>query len=65
MNLTDVMAQLKLHMFAEVGLFLFLAIFLGVILYTFVRRNQATFDRARRMPLDDGRPAATETRHHE
>ncbi len=65
MSLSDVMAQMKLHLFAEIGLFLFFGLFLGVILYTFVRRNQATFDRARRMPLDDGLPAATEKRDHE
>lgn len=62
MNLSDIMGQLKLHLFAEIGLFLFFGIFLGVVLYTFLRRNQSTFDRARRMPLDDGTAVSTETK---
>jgi cbb3-type cytochrome oxidase subunit 3 len=32
---------------------MFTAIFAGVLVYTFARRNRAMFDRARRAPLDD------------
>jgi cbb3-type cytochrome oxidase subunit 3 len=49
------------QIFAEIGLVLFLALFAGVLIYLFARRNQATFERARSLPLDDeGRSAPGE-----
>ena len=64
MGLSDIMGQLKLHFWAEIGLVFFLGIFLAVVLYTFLRRNRATFDRARHLPLEDGERAGTaETTH--
>ena len=65
MSLSEIMSQSGLEGWAEIGLVLFLAIFAGVLVYTFRRRNQAKFDRARRMPLDDA-PISTEgTRRHD
>jgi cbb3-type cytochrome oxidase subunit 3 len=52
------MGAAGLQRFAEIGLLLFTAIFAGVLIYTFARRNRAMFDRARRAPLDDARRAA-------
>jgi|KBSSwiStaDraftv2_1062776.scaffolds.fasta_scaffold37737_6 cbb3-type cytochrome oxidase subunit 3 len=53
MRLSEIMSAAGLERFAEIGLVLFAAIFTGVLLYTFARRNRALFDRARRAPLDD------------
>lgn len=58
MKLGDVMGAAGLQIFAEIGLVLFLAIFVGVLIYTFSRRNRPVFDRARRAPLDDATPPA-------
>jgi cbb3-type cytochrome oxidase subunit 3 len=58
-SLTEIMSHAGLEGYAEVGLVLFLLLFLGILVYTFRRRNQATFDRASRMPLDDA-PTQTE-----
>ena len=53
MRLGEIMSAAGLQVFAEIGLVLFLAIFAGVVVYTFNRKNRATFDRARAAPLDD------------
>ena len=36
----------------EVGMLLFISIFVGVVIYTFRRKNQSTFESAAHMPLD-------------
>ncbi len=56
MSLADVMSAAGLHVFAEVGLVIAVVIFAGVISMIFRRSNQATFERARFMPLDDDTP---------
>lgn len=53
MSLTDVMSEANLHFWAEVALVMFVALFAGVVIYVFSRRNRATFDHASRLPLDD------------
>ena len=53
MRLSELMSAASLQLFAEIGLVLFLAIFCGVLVYTFTSRNRATFNRARTAPLDD------------
>jgi cbb3-type cytochrome oxidase subunit 3 len=66
MSLSDVMSGSGLHVFAEIGLVLFLLLFAGVLIYTFAKRNRDTFERARHAPLDDAPPAppaGPETRH--
>jgi cbb3-type cytochrome oxidase subunit 3 len=57
MRLGEIMSAAGLQVFAEIGLVLFLAIFAGVLAYTFAKRNRALFDRARRAPLDDAPPS--------
>lgn len=42
---------------AEVGLLVFVGIFLVVIWYAFSRRNRATFERASRLPLENDKPS--------
>jgi cbb3-type cytochrome oxidase subunit 3 len=49
-----------LQIFAEIGLVMFVAIFAGVVVYTFTRRNRATFDHARTAPLHDAALASEE-----
>jgi cbb3-type cytochrome oxidase subunit 3 len=57
-KLSDVMGASGQQIFAEIGLVLFLALFAGVLVYLFARGNQATFERARSLPLDDERGSA-------
>lgn len=54
MKLSDVMSAAGLQVFAEIGLVLFAAAFVTVIVTTFLRRNREAFERARHLPLDDG-----------
>jgi len=39
--------------FGVLGLLIFVAMFVGVLIYTFWPGNKKRFERARRMPLDD------------
>jgi cbb3-type cytochrome oxidase subunit 3 len=65
MRLSEIMSAAGLQVFAEIGLVLFVAIFAGVLVYTFTKRNGATFDRARRAPLHDAARSRGETPTHE
>jgi cbb3-type cytochrome oxidase subunit 3 len=65
MRLAEIMSAAGLQVFAEIGLVLFLAIFAGVLVYTFTKRNSATFDRARTAPLHDAPLAGGEEPTHE
>ena len=56
MSLVDIMSDMKLHMFAEVALVIFLAVFIAIVVHVFRKRNGAAFDSARYMPLDDDNP---------
>ncbi len=51
MKLSDVMSAANLAVYAEVGLCLFLLVFLAVVVRTFRRGSQAEFDELRRLPL--------------
>lgn len=53
MSLGELVSALRLHLWAEIALVLFLALFVGVLLYTFGRRRAPLFDRARHLPLDE------------
>lgn len=56
MSLADIMGAMRLHMFAEIALFIFLAMFLGVVVHVLRKKNKSRFDSARFMPLDDEHP---------
>ena len=56
MSLSDVMGHAGLAGWAEVALVIFFAAFLGIVGYVLLRRRGA-WERARRLPLDDGVPA--------
>ena len=60
MSLSEIMSAAKLHGWAEVGLVLFLFLFALVVVHLLRRRNRATFERARALPLDDGELAPPE-----
>jgi cbb3-type cytochrome oxidase subunit 3 len=53
MKLSDVMSAARLEVFAEIGLVLFALAFLTVLVTTLLRRNQPSFERASRLPLDE------------
>jgi len=65
MRLAEIMGAAGLQVFAEIGLVLFLAIFVGVLFYTFGGRNRAVFDRARVAPLVDAPRASEERSAHD
>ncbi len=56
MSLVDIMSAMRLHMYAEVALLIFLAMFLAVVIHVFRRNNEPRFESARFMPLDDDNP---------
>lgn len=66
MTLVDVMGHARLAIFAEIALGIVLALFAGVLVYTFLRGNRAVFERASRLPLESEatttRPTPGETR---
>jgi len=53
MRLSDIMSAAGLSIYAEVALALFLASFLAVAWSVLAKRNQATWDAARLIPLSD------------
>ena len=55
MSLSDIMSQAGLSSWAEAALIVFFVVFVGIVLYVALRRRGA-WDRARRLPLDDGEP---------
>jgi cbb3-type cytochrome oxidase subunit 3 len=48
------MSAARLEIFAEIGLVLFALAFLTVLATMLLRRNQPWFERASRLPLDEG-----------
>ena len=65
MRLGEIMSAAGLQVFAEIGLVMFLAIFAGVVVYTFTKKNRAIFERARTAPLDDPPRADRKRATHE
>jgi len=65
MRLAEIMGAAGLQVFAEIGLVMFLILFAGVLVYTFTKRNRATFERARTAPLDEAPRSSAERAHHE
>ena len=53
MSLSELVSALRLHLWAEIALVMFLSLFAGVLVYTLGRKRAALFDRARHMPLDE------------
>lgn len=53
MRLSDIMSNLGLASFAEVGLIIFLAVFIAVAFRVFSKKYQAEYEAASLMPLDD------------
>lgn len=56
MKLSDIMGQMGLASYAEVGLVIFLAVFVLVAIKTFSRAEVSLQEEARRLPLWDGQP---------
>jgi cbb3-type cytochrome oxidase subunit 3 len=62
MSLADVMGAMHLPVYAEIGLLVFVSLFIGVLVTVFSRKNRATFDRARFLPLEAESGEAADTR---
>ena len=52
MRLSDIMSRLSLSVYPQVGLVLFLGIFLAVIVYVMRGARRGGWERERRLPLD-------------
>jgi cbb3-type cytochrome oxidase subunit 3 len=53
MKLTDIMGAAGLASWAEVGLVVSFIVFTAIVAYVFVVRSRASYEDARRLPLDD------------
>lgn len=53
MKLSDIMGNAGLSIWAEVAFVIFLATFLGIVMYTFSRKRTETFDKIRQIPLHE------------
>jgi cbb3-type cytochrome oxidase subunit 3 len=62
MSLSDVMSNLKLSVFAEVPLVIFVVLFAGVCVRVFWLSSKSEMDTAARMPLSEFEPS--EARDH-
>ena len=56
MRLSDVMSNMGLTSFAEIGLVLFFLVFVGIVIYTFLKRNRKKYEEASMLPLEDDDP---------
>lgn len=52
--LKDTMSNAHLTVWTEVATIVFVALFVGVLLYLFLWRERAYWDAARRLPFEDG-----------
>lgn len=59
MSLTDVMSNLKLSIFAEAPLVIFMVLFIAVCVRVFWLSSKAEMDNAARIPLADSEPIET------
>lgn len=53
MRLIDILRGEGTPIYALIGLVIAIVGFVGVVVYLLLRRNRATFNRGRMMPLDD------------
>jgi len=61
MSLSDIMSKAGLHIWAEMALVIFFAVFVGILIYLFVRKRKS-WDHTRHLPLEDGDSVAPEDR---
>jgi hypothetical protein len=54
MSLVDLMSGANLTVYAEVALVIFMLVFVSVTAAVVGRKHHVLFERARRMPLDEG-----------
>lgn len=53
MRLSDIMSNMNLSHWAQIGLVLFMGIFIAILLYLFVFSKSEKMDEMARMPLDE------------
>ena len=53
MSLSDIVSNAGLAFYAQVALVIFFLVFVGIVVYVFVRRK-SSWDHVRNLPLDDG-----------
>lgn len=65
MRLSDLVDATRNPIWGEIGLLVFLGLFVAILVYTFSRKNRGRFDRARSLPLDDDPAPSEERPEHE
>ena len=58
MSLSDIVGNAGLAIYAQVALVIFFLVFVGIVIYVFLRRK-SSWDHMRNLPLDDDEPVAT------
>lgn len=53
MRLSDIMSEMHLASYAEIGLVIFLVVFAAVVIRVFSKKYAGEYEAARHMPLDD------------
>jgi hypothetical protein len=64
MKLSDVMSATNLAIYAEVGLVIFMTVFVSIAVHLLRRKNAPTWERLRHLPLADGPMSAPLTADH-
>jgi cbb3-type cytochrome oxidase subunit 3 len=52
-RVSDVISHLRLDLFPQIALVIFLAVFAAVVIRTYARRRRDEFEHAANLPLDD------------
>ncbi|MCB9589914.1 MAG: cbb3-type cytochrome c oxidase subunit 3 [Polyangiaceae bacterium] len=53
MKLSEIMSNMGLTSYAEIGLLIFFAVFIAVVFRVYSKKHQSEYEAARLMPLDD------------
>jgi cbb3-type cytochrome oxidase subunit 3 len=59
-KLSDVVSNAGLAIYAEIAMVLFIAAFVGIVIYLFWPSRRDRIERHRSMPLSDGEPRPTD-----
>ena len=58
MSLSDIVSNAGFAIYAQVALVIFFLVFVGIVVYVFLRRK-SSWDHVKNLPLDDDGPLAT------
>jgi cbb3-type cytochrome oxidase subunit 3 len=61
MSLSDIVSNAGFAFYAQVALVIFFLVFVGIVVYVFLRRK-SSWDHVRNLPLEEDPPASVEGR---